>query len=70
MVSEEFDVIISQNGTEKLVASFLPIGTVLKNLCASPRLQNRRDYQIKAKKISRKLSVEIKLYECFDMKLL
>lgn len=46
--SQEFDVIISQNGTEKLrVASFLPLCTVQKNLRASPRLQNGSDYRIK-----------------------
>lgn len=45
--SQEFEVIISQNGTEKLrVASFFPLCTVQKktpknkNLRASPRLQN------------------------------
>ena len=48
VVSQEFDVIISQNGTEKLrVASFLPLSTVQKNRCASPRLQNGSDYRIK-----------------------
>lgn len=48
VVSQEFDAIISQDGTEKLrVASFLPLCTVQKNRCASPRLQNGSDYRIK-----------------------